>query len=117
MFSIPCPGCTGCIIRQQLAERDTFTRGEVAHLLALAFRMSAQDEADAYIRGCEAGYAIEDAGITRALTTMLGGASAKSYSEAVRRHYREVDAKAARDKWDAQVREEVAAAKAAAEVA
>jgi hypothetical protein len=33
-----CPGCAGCSIRRQLNERDTFTRGEVAHLLALAFR-------------------------------------------------------------------------------
>lgn len=33
-----CPGCTGCIIQRQLNERETFTRAEVAHLLALAFR-------------------------------------------------------------------------------
>lgn len=36
-----CPGCTGCSIRRQLDERETFNRAEVAHLLALAFRSGA----------------------------------------------------------------------------
>jgi hypothetical protein len=37
-----CQGCAGCSIKRALAERDTFSRGEVAHLLALAFRSGAQ---------------------------------------------------------------------------
>lgn len=37
-----CQGCAGCSIQRALAERDTFTRGEMSHLLALAFRSGAQ---------------------------------------------------------------------------
>jgi hypothetical protein len=37
-----CPGCAGCSIQRALAERDSFSRSEVAHLLALAFRSGAQ---------------------------------------------------------------------------
>lgn len=37
-----CQGCAGCSIQRALAERDTFTRGDMAHMLALAFRSGAQ---------------------------------------------------------------------------
>lgn len=106
--------CSGCNTQKALATRQTFTREEVATLIALALdlRADAHDLNEAHDTGWStgwlAGWAARDTE-TDILMYALGGQGAASYKQAVDLHQKAVEQRAARDAWDNQAKADYAA--------
>ena len=67
-------------------------------------RLVEYETACAYWQGFQDGYARCDADVVAALTYALGGPDCATFREAVHRHHRELDQRAARAAWDAAAR-------------